>query len=203
MKDKLEFWFEFGSTYSYPAIMRISALANRHQIEFSYKPFLLGSIFKKQGWDTSPFLIFPLKGKYMWRDLERICEDLDISFKIPSIFPRNGLLASRIVCSSQNSHWIPDFIRVVFHSNFVEDKDISSIEVLSKILENLGVNAQDVMLKASLPETKEFLRMQTDRACEFGIFGAPTFRVGNEIFWGNDRLEAAIRYYKKVEIVNR
>ncbi len=197
MKDKLEFWFEFGSTYSYPAIMRMSALAIRHQIEFSYKPFLLGPIFKKQGWDTSPFLIFPLKGKYMWRDLERICEDLDISFKIPSIFPRNGLLASRIVCSSQNSNWIPDFIRAVFHSNFVEDKDISSIEVLSKILENLGVNAQDMMLKASLPETKEFLRMQTDRACEFGIFGAPTFRVGKEIFWGNDRLEAAIHYYKK------
>jgi len=198
MKNSLEFWFEFGSTYSYPAAMRIQEIAIRHEIQIVYRPFLLGPIFKKQGWDTSPFIVFPAKGIYMWRDLERICEEQEIPFRKPSSFPRNGLLASRIVCAYENAPWIPEFTKKVYHANFALDQDISSEQVLTQILTDLRINAPEAFEMASLPRTKEILRIQTDLASDLGIFGAPTFRVGNEIFWGNDRLEAAIRWQKRI-----
>ncbi len=198
MKEKIEFWFDFGSTYSYPAVMRIPMLARRHEIEFVYKPFLLGSIFKKQGWNTSPFLLNLSKGKYMWRDLERICAEEEISFNKPSAFPRNGLLASRIVCSFENENWIDPFIRSVFRENFVNDQDTSSSLVIAQILRELNLQPDEIFLKAELLETKEKLKLQTGRAFDCGIFGAPTFRIGNELFWGNDRLESAIKWSNKV-----
>ena len=94
----VDFWFEFGSTYSYPAAMRIEALAAEQGVRVTWRPFLLGPIFRAQGWDDSPFNIFPSKGRYMWRDLERICADYEIPFRRPSEFPRNGLLATRLAC---------------------------------------------------------------------------------------------------------
>lgn len=198
MNEKIEFWFDFGSTYSYPAVMRIPVIARRHEIEFVYKPFLLGSIFKRQGWNTSPFLLFPSKGNYMWRDLERICAEEEIPFNKPSKFPRNGLLASRIVCAYENENWIEQFIRSLFLENFANDQDISSSQVIAKSLMALKVQPEEILLKAALPETKEKLRMQTERAFDYGIFGAPTFRIGQELFWGNDRFESAIKWSYKV-----
>jgi len=86
----VEFWFEFASTYSYPAALRIEALAQSEGVPIDWKPFLLGPIFRAQGWSDSPFNLFPAKGRYMWRDLERICAELSIPFRCPSQFPRNG-----------------------------------------------------------------------------------------------------------------
>ena len=69
----LDFWFDFASTYSYPAAMRIAPLARQADVRVHFRPFLLGPIFKTQGWTTSPFNLFPAKGRHMWRDLERLC----------------------------------------------------------------------------------------------------------------------------------
>jgi len=187
----LEFWFEFGSTYSYPAAMRIEALANSHDVSLSWRPFLLGPIFREQGWDDSPFNIYPAKGRYMWRDLGRICAREGLSLQRPSTFPRNGLLAARLSCRFSSEPWLPEFVRRVYLANFAEDRDISDVGVIESILRSLG-QPSTLVADAALPETKEQLRSQTDQAVSLGIFGAPTFVVDDELFWGNDRLESAL-----------
>ena len=83
---KIEFWFDFASTYSYPAAMRVEELAGSHGCSVQWRPFLLGAIFQKQGWNDSPFNIYPAKGRYMWRDLERLCASLELPFRKPSQF---------------------------------------------------------------------------------------------------------------------
>ena len=94
----LNFWFDFASTYSYPAAMRIEKLAANHGVSVVWRPFLLGPIFAAQGWTDSPFNLQPEKGRYMWRDLERLCQAEGIAFRRPSQFPRNSLLAARVAC---------------------------------------------------------------------------------------------------------
>jgi 2-hydroxychromene-2-carboxylate isomerase len=91
----LDFWFEFASTYSYPAAMRIAPLAKANGVNVRWRPFVLGPIFQAQGWQTSPFNLYPDKGRYMWRDLERICGALNLPFARPEPFPQNSLLAGR------------------------------------------------------------------------------------------------------------
>ena len=92
----LDFWFEFASTYSYPAAMRIAPLAKVAGVTVQWRPFMLGPIFKAQGWTTSPFNLYPAKGRNMWRDLERMCGALDLPFVRPELFPQNTLLATRV-----------------------------------------------------------------------------------------------------------
>lgn len=192
----VEFWFEFASTYSYLAALRIEALAQSQGVPIVWKPFLLGPVFRAQGWSDSPFNLFPAKGRYMWRDLERICAELSIPFRRPSQFPRNGLLAARIACWFATEPWVPEFIRSVYRANFSEDIDISIASVLERRLDSLGQPGAALIQQAQSPESKEKLRAQTERAVALGIFGAPTLVVGPELFWGNDRLEAAISWYK-------
>ena len=192
----LEFWFEFASTYSYPAALRIEALARSEGVPIVWKPFLLGPIFRTLGWSDSPFNLQPVKGRYMWRDLERICAALSIPFRRPSQFPRNGLLAARIACWFATEPWAPEFIRSVYRANFAEDLDISRASLLESRLDNLGQPGAALIQQAQSPESKEKLRAQTERAVALGIFGAPTLVVGPELFWGNDRLEAALSWYK-------
>ena len=90
-----EFWYEFASTYSYPAALRVGALAEARGVSLAWRPFLLGPIFAAQGWRDSPFNIYPAKGRYMWRDVERTCEAMGVPFKRPSPFPQSSLLAAR------------------------------------------------------------------------------------------------------------
>jgi len=197
MSDCIEFWFEFGSTYSYLSAMRVESVAKEEGVTIKWKPFLLGPIFKDQGWDTSPFNIYPIKGGYMWRDIERLCEKYGIPFKKPSVFPRNGLLGARIACMGQDEGWCPEFSRAVFRANFAEDRDISTPETINNILDSIGEDGPKLIAQTKLPEIKNLLRKQTENAKSLEIFGAPTFIVGNELFWGNDRLEDAIEWYKQ------
>ncbi len=101
----LDFWFEFASTYSYPAAMRIAPLAKARGFNVRWRPFLLGPIFKSQEWDDSPFNLYPAKGRYMWRDLERICGALGLPLVQPSPFPQNGLLAARVALIALQQGW--------------------------------------------------------------------------------------------------
>jgi 2-hydroxychromene-2-carboxylate isomerase len=193
----IEFWFEFGSTYSYPAVMRIAGLAEQAGATLHWRPFLLGPIFSQQGWNTSPFNIYPAKGRYMWRDLERVCSRMGIAFRKPTVFPRNGLLAARIACQFADAEWMGAFVRAVFTANFADDQDISDVAVLAPILERLAQHGPAVIERAQSSESKTRLREQTAHAVRFGIFGAPSVRVGDELFWGNDRLEDAFDWYKR------
>jgi 2-hydroxychromene-2-carboxylate isomerase len=192
---ELEFWYEFASTYSYPAALRIAALANRAGVAVRWRPFLLGPIFSAQGWTDSPFNIYPTKGRYMWRDLERICETEGLPLMLPPVrFPQNGLKAARLALVGETAGWIADFTRAVYTANFAEQKDISDETVLTAILAKLGVDAVAAFAAANASENKEKLKNQTDEAMSRGLFGAPSFTVGNELFWGNDRLEQAVEW---------
>lgn len=198
----VDFWFEFGSTYSYPAAMRLGALAKAEGVSIEWRPFLLGPIFQAQGWQDSPFNIYPAKGRYMWRDLQRVCQEQGLPLCRPSQFPRNGLLAARVACWFASEHWVPDFARSVFAANFAEDQDISDPQVLERILAALGLPAERLS-EAQAPAAKAQLRSETETAVSLGIFGAPTFAVDGEIFWGNDRLEAALAWAKPTALEAR
>jgi 2-hydroxychromene-2-carboxylate isomerase len=191
----LDFWYEFGSTYSYPAAMRIERLADEAGVVVRWRPFLLGPIFKALGWNDSPFNIYAAKGRYMWRDLARICEAEGLVLKLPPVrFPQNGLKAARLALAGEREGWTPSFTRAVFVANYAEQKDISDDATLGAILAVLGVDKEAALAAAAAPENKEALKIQTAGAEMQGIFGAPSFTVGDELFWGNDRLETALAW---------
>lgn len=195
MTEKIiEFWFDFASTYSYPAAMRIEDLASKKSCHIVWRPFALGVIFEKQGWRDSPFNIYPAKGNYMWRDLERLCTALAIPFRKPSRFPRNGLPAARIVCANEGAAWIAEFTREVYMANFAHDRDIAKREVLCGCLERLVDDPASIFEAAQSREAKARLRANTERAMALGIFGAPSFITAGELFWGNDRMETALAW---------
>ncbi|MEM7009385.1 MAG: 2-hydroxychromene-2-carboxylate isomerase, partial [Thermodesulfobacteriota bacterium] len=185
-KPNFEFWFEFASTYSYLSVSRIDEISKTHGVSVEWKPFLLGPIFKSQGWDTSPFNIYKAKGDYMWKDIERICEKYNIAFTKPSVFPQNGLLAARIALAYENESWVSEFTKRVFSANFTEDKDISDQGVLEPILSSFELEPDQIIARAKSQENKDALRERTELAVSKGIFGAPTFAIEGEIFWGND-----------------
>jgi 2-hydroxychromene-2-carboxylate isomerase len=191
----IEFWYEFASTYSYPAAMRIERLATDAGVTVRWRPFLLGPIFKAYGWNDSPFNIFAAKGRYMWRDLERICaaEGLPLALP-PTSFPQNGLKAARLALVGERQGWTPAFTRAVFAANYAEQKDIADDATLREILGGLGVDADAAFAAANAPGNKEALKRQTEDASSRGLFGAPCFTIGEELFWGNDRLEAALAW---------
>jgi 2-hydroxychromene-2-carboxylate isomerase len=190
----VEFWFEFASTYSHPAAQRVEARAREAGATLRWRPFLLGPIFRELGWSDSPFNLQPAKGRYMWRDLERTCAAEGLPFRRPSRFPRNGLAAARVACWFEEAAWLPAFVRAVFLANFAEDRDIADPVVLADCLGAAGTDPDAALARAASPEAKAKLRTQTERARELGIFGAPTFVVDGELFWGNDRLDAALAW---------
>jgi 2-hydroxychromene-2-carboxylate isomerase len=190
----LEFWFEFASTYSYLTVMRIEQVAAQGGVRVLWKPFLLGPIFAAQGWNDSPFNIYPAKGSYMWRDLERRASFYSIPFRRPSQFPRRSLLAARVAILAAQQGWCPEFTKAVFRANFAEDKDIGDRAVLEALLDSLQKDGKAICEQAEAPDNKNVLRVQTEEAQERGIFGAPSFLVGSELFWGDDRLEDVMKW---------
>jgi 2-hydroxychromene-2-carboxylate isomerase len=191
----IQFWFEFASSYSYPAAMRVESMAAVRGIHVEWKPFLLGPIFRSQGWNDSPFNVYPVKGAYMWRDLARVCEELHLPLVRPSQFPRNGLLAARVACAFAGEPWLPDFVRAVYDANFARDEDISSPAVIARCLESAEQPPEPHLEAAQSEGSKAMLRAQGQEAERLGIFGAPSFVVGSELFWGNDRLETALAWH--------
>jgi 2-hydroxychromene-2-carboxylate isomerase len=193
----IDFWYEFASTYSYVTAMRITQVASKAGVAVRWRPFLLGPIFKELGWNDSPFNIYAAKGQYMWRDLARVCDDKGLPLALPPVrFPQNGLKAARLALVGVAAGWTPDFTRGVFIANYAEQRDIADDETLGDILEQCSVDPDSAFEAANGPANKEALFAQTADAKARGIFGAPSFTVGDELFWGNDRLEAAIAWAK-------
>jgi 2-hydroxychromene-2-carboxylate isomerase len=160
-----------------------------------WRPFLLGPIFRAQGWETSPFNLYPDKGRYMWRDLARICAALDLPFVRPAVFPQNTLLAARIALLGLEQPWGEDFCRAVYAAEFGEGHNIGErdVIVIADILRKLGQDAERVIAQAQSDDNKAALRAQCEEAQRLGIFGAPSFVTADgELFWGNDRLDAAL-----------
>ncbi|CAB3673009.1 2-hydroxychromene-2-carboxylate isomerase [Paraburkholderia rhynchosiae] len=190
----IEFWFDFGSNYSYLSVMRIEAQAEARGVRIRWRPFLLGPVFRALGFDNSPFVLQKEKGAYVWKDMERQCRKYGIALTRPSVFPRAALLAMRVALLGAEREWIGAYCREIMQQNFVHDRDIGSMEVVSEALAKLGLPAQQIIADAQRDANKLRLREQTEAAAAKGIFGAPTFFVGDEMFWGNDRLEDALDF---------
>ena len=188
----IDFWFDFASTYSYPAAMRVRPLADEAGVAVRFRPFLLGPIFKTQGWTTSPFNLFPAKGQNMWRDLERVCSDEGLPF------PQNSVLAARVALVGLNAGWGEQFCLYVFRTEFGQGRSIDDASVLADVLSHLSVAPEPTLAAAISDDNKLKLRAQTEQAQQLGVFGAPTLTTADgELFWGNDRLERALLWARQ------
>lgn len=192
---EIEFWFEFGSPYSYLSMMRVEDAAREHRVRIIWKPFLLGPIFRALGFETSPFLLHKEKGDYVQQDMTRQCDKYGLPPWVqPSVFPRLGVLPLRIALLGVDQPWMGAFCREVMLLNFAKDEDINQADGMLPILSKLGLPAREMLDKAQSEPLKSRLREQTEQARAKGIFGAPTFFVGKEMFWGNDRLDDALLF---------
>jgi 2-hydroxychromene-2-carboxylate isomerase len=189
---EIEFWFELGSNYSYLSALRIEHLAQRAGVAVRWQPFLLGPIFASFGWSTSPFVLQPQKGAYVWDDMRRQCAKYAFPWQRPSVFPRSAILATRVALHGARAPWIGDFVKAIMRANFARDEDISSEEKVIEALRELALPAMAIVAACQSAASKPRLREQTERAKELGVFGAPSFFVGDQLFWGNDRLDDAL-----------
>jgi 2-hydroxychromene-2-carboxylate isomerase len=189
----LEFWFECGSPYSYLSAMRIEALAARHGVTVAWKPFLLGPIFRSFGWDSSPFVLQKEKGAYALRDLARECMKYGVPWQQPTTFPRRALLPMRVAMLGADEPWIGEYTRRTMQLNFADDRDIDTPEAVTEVLVALKLPAAQIIEAAVSDANRQRLREQTETARRRGVFGAPMFFAGDDMFWGNDRLEDALK----------
>ncbi|MEM7327323.1 MAG: 2-hydroxychromene-2-carboxylate isomerase [Pseudomonadota bacterium] len=190
----VEIWFEFASTYSYLTVSRAETACHQAKVDFEWKPFLLGPVFQAKGLDTSPFVLDPIKGAYMWRDVARRAAGFGLPFQQPPHFPMNGLYAARLMIAALGEPWCGDFARAVFQAQFARGEDISKPETLAAALQACGVAPAPWFDAAQSEAVKASLRQSTAEAQAYGLFGAPSFRVQGELFWGDDRLEDAIAW---------
>jgi 2-hydroxychromene-2-carboxylate isomerase len=192
---RLEFWFDFGSTYSYLSAMRIEPLAREAGVEVVWLPFLLGPIFAKWGWQTSPFNLFPIKGRYMWRDVGRLAIAYGLPLIRPETFPQFALTATRVAMVADGENWLQAFCRAAFMREFGEGGEITSDADVAELLQGLGLDPEPWLAAARKDDIKQALRERVALAEKRGIFGAPSFIVPDgDLYWGNDRLEQALAH---------
>jgi 2-hydroxychromene-2-carboxylate isomerase len=187
----IDFWFDFASTYSYLSAMRIEDAAADSGVTVRWRPFLLGPIFAAQGWTSSPFNLFPAKGRYMWQDMARLCTARGLALVRPPGFPQNGLRAARVALATLERPEGPAFCKAVFTAQFVDGRDISQDATIADCLMIAGLPAT-LLEQADDAGRKAALRAETEAAQAKGLFGAPSFTVGDAFFWGDDRLDMAL-----------
>lgn len=192
----LEFWYEFASTYSHLAAQRIEEAAEKAGVSVRWRPFLVGPLFASQGWTTSPFNLFPAKGRNMWRDLERQAATYGLPpITKPDPFPQNSLNAVRVAVYGQDQDWLVPFSKAVFSASFSQGRSISEPSAVVAILDSLGLDGTQVLKAAASDTNKTKVRVNVEEARSRGIYGAPTFLTDDgELFWGNDRLEQALAW---------
>ena len=197
MPHTVDFWYEFASTYSYLSAMRIEGEAARRGVNVVWRPVLLGPLFKRHGWDTSPFAVYPAKGRNMWRDMERRTEKYGIPFTRPDIsdmgaFPQHTVLAARLALVGLDEGWGIAFSKAVYLAQFRDGARISEPDILAPLIDSAGGDAVAAMAAAVAPENKGRLRANVEEAVEKGLYGGPSFTVAGELFWGDDRMEDAL-----------
>lgn len=195
----VEFWFDFASTYSYPAAMTIEDRATAKGIKVCWRPFLLGPIFAKQGWDDSPFNMYPAKGRYMWQDMARLCAAEGLPFVRPPMFPQRSVLAARVALIGLSRGWGEAFCRAIFHAQFATGASIDDSAVVAHAVKTAGGDGDQALKDALSPANKLVLRQNVDEATDKGVFGAPSFWADDTLFWGFDRLEAALDHAARSE----
>ncbi len=188
----IDFFYELASPYACLSALRIRTLAARLGIAVRWRPFLLGPIFRAEGLADSPLNVFPLRGAYAMRDVARRGRRYGFEVRFPSRFPRNSVLASRVALLALKEGWGEAFSEAVYRAEFTRDEDIASAEVVGALVHAQGQEPGRVLEAAQTPEVKAALRAQVEAAQALGVFGAPSFQVDGELFWGDDRLEDAL-----------
>ena len=187
MAKTLEFFFDYASPYSYLASEQVEALAKRTGAELRWRPFLLGAVFKATG--NVPPISTASKAAYLGKDLVDWASYLGLPpFQMPSTFPINSLKANRLGLVAAEQGRIVPFSHAAFRAAFVEGKDLNEPAVLAELARAAGLEPEKALAHAETQEIKDALRRNTDEAIARGAFGAPTFFVGDELFFGNDRL---------------
>jgi len=191
MIKPLEFYFDFISPYSFLAHKQIRKIENKEGIKIIYKPVLLGGLHNLHGIKAPAFI--PAKAKHMVRDCKLIAEKNNIRFKFNSYFPIRSLNLMRGVLVAEEDNVKKYYIDNIFNTIWQDGLNMNDTIVIQKILQNLNINPKTFSLRSTSSLIKDLLRKKTNEAYEKGIFGAPTFVVNNKIFWGQDRIEFALK----------
>ena len=184
----VEFYFDLGSPYSYLAYYRLLQMAEQQEIQIVYKPILLGGVFKATG-NRSPIEI-PVKGVYSILDMQRWAEYYQIPMQMNPHFPMNTLTLMRILTGVQLLHVekFEQVLKLLFDAMFGTPQNLNEPTVLAEVLKPSGFSVEDIMSIVQSDVVKQKLITETEQAIQRGIFGAPTFFVGDEMYWGQDRL---------------
>lgn len=192
---EIEFWYEFASPYAYLAAARIDGLLADGPVRVRWRPLLLGPIFQRRPGHASPFQEpGPAETAYRRRDVERWAARYAVPIVWPRNYPRSSLLGARVALLGGDEGWAPAFSRALYHASFVEDRDIADAGTVAAVLDGLGLPADAIVARATQPAHKARLAATVEEAMDKGIFGAPSFVVEGEVFWGNDRLEQAVEW---------
>ena len=191
----IEFFYDFTSPYSYLAATQIKQLAQKTGAAFQPKPFVLGAVFKAVGTEKIQ-AEFPAKGRAMWLDVAAWAKDYDVPLRFPDVFPVNSIKAARAVLAVADPEKAWQLTERIYRAYWSENADISQPDLLGKLVADVGLNALEVLAATDTPEIKDRLRANTTDAIERGAFGAPTIFVGDQLFFGNDRLHFVERAAK-------
>jgi 2-hydroxychromene-2-carboxylate isomerase len=193
---EIDFWFSIGSTYTYLSVMRLAEVAERSAVRFRWRPFDVRAIMVEM--NNIPFSTKPVKAAYMWKDIGRRARSYGHPFDAQPPYPLKSLASvNRVALVAANEGWCPDFVVAAYKTWFGKGLDPSLDDVLEPTIATLGKDAERIMELARSNAVRSELEQQTGIARELGVFGAPTFAVGSEIFWGDDRLDDAISWARK------
>ena len=194
MSDSLDFYFDFSSPYGYLAAERIDGLAAKHGRAVTWRPMLLGAVFQKIG--GSPLVNQPMKGPYSQHDMLRSARLHGITFNVPDNFPVNSIAACRAYywLADGDAAMARDLAQALYRGYFVENRDLSQPETVVAAAQALGVDSDALVAAVQDQAIKDRLRAENDAALDRGVFGSPTVFVGDEMFWGHDRLEMIDRW---------
>ena len=197
MSDPIDFYFDFSSPYGYFAAARIDALAAKHGRSVTWRPLLLGAVFKVNGQQPLPNI--PLKGSYAKHDMLRSARWFELPFKIPAKFPINTIAPCRAFywVHVQDAALAKQFALALYHAYFAEDRDISNPDVTAHVAAKLGIDKNALATALNDTALKERTRNEVDAAIERGVFGSPYIVIDGEPFWGADRLDQVERWLEK------
>lgn len=192
---EIDFWYSIGSTYSYLTVMRLPEVAVEEGVTFRWRPFNVRHVMTLQ--NNIPFKDKPEKTAYMWRDIERRAGRYGLDPEIPAPYPLTNLvLANQVARLGVEEGWVADYTQATYRRWFDEGQPAGEDPNLSDSLTEIGQDPGRVLSLAQSQPIADALQRDTDEAMSLGVFGSPSFLVGAEIFWGDDRLEDAILWSK-------
>ena len=194
MTEPIHFFFDPASTYSYLAATQIEAFAAAHGTTVQWKPFLLGKAFEATG-NKMPAAI-PAKGKYLFKDATLWAKLYKAPFAFPKNFPLNSVLASRSCIAAAHAGQGLAFTQALFKAYWADGQDLSLPEAVASVANSVGLDGEALLATAASQPVKDELRSNTEDAIARGVFGAPTFFIGKQMFWGNDRLPLMSAFLK-------